>query len=84
MPCVIKTAAAHMPSSCKYGPYRRVAVLRVKKGVKAEGVKMISSRARGVVEVVQTWERLWVGKGVRSAYARALAEAREVIAHLTK
>jgi hypothetical protein len=57
---IIQTAAAHMPSSCKWGPYRRVAVLEVRDGV--EWVAMISDRARGVVRVVATWERCNVGR----------------------
>lgn len=69
---IVQTAAACMPNSC-WGTYRRVALLEVKDGV--ESVAMISSRARGVVRVVQTWERLNVGKTERCAYERALTEA---------
>lgn len=74
---IVKTAAANMPSSC-WGTYRRVAVLEVKSNVK--DVAMISSRARGVVRVVETWEKCNVGKTARCAYQRALADA----AHLAK
>jgi hypothetical protein len=74
---IIKSSAACMPSSCKWGPYRRVAVLEVEDGV--DSVKMISPRARGVIQVVRTWERLFVGKTDRCAYERALAHARSLV-----
>lgn len=74
---VIQTAAANMPNSC-WGRYIRVAVLEVEKGTTP---KMISSRARGVVRVVRTWEKCHDG-GSRSASARALKEARELAASL--
>lgn len=76
---IIQTAAACMPARC-WGRYRRVAVLEVTGGVTR--VAMISSRARGVVRVVSTWERLSVGKTTRCAYQRALLEARELVAEL--
>jgi hypothetical protein len=76
---IVQTAAAQMPASCKY-PYRRVAVLEVAADV--ERVAMISARARGVVRVVQTWEKLNVGRQVRSAYAVALLEANKMAAEL--
>jgi len=43
---------------------------------------MISTHARGVVDVVETWERLNVGKTDRCAYARALAEAEALAAKI--
>lgn len=75
---IVKTAAAKMPGSC-WGQYRRVAVLEVMAGAEPA---MISKRARGVVRVVQTWERLNVGTTERCAYERALAEARELVERL--
>jgi hypothetical protein len=42
---------------------------------------MISSRAKGVL-IVEIWERRNVGLGIRSAYARALAEAEAPAARL--
>jgi len=77
---IVQTAAANMPASCKFGRYRRVAVLEVHEGI--DRVSMISSRARGVVRVVETWERCSVGKMVRSTYVRALAEAERMAATL--
>jgi hypothetical protein len=70
---IVMTAAAHMPSSCK-GTYRRVAVVEtdLREG---ENPKFIGDRAKGVVRIVETWERLNCGKTERSAYAKALAEA---------
>jgi hypothetical protein len=43
---------------------------------------MLSERARGVVRVVATWEKLNVGKTARCAYQRALADAIELAAEL--
>jgi hypothetical protein len=74
---IVQTAAAPMPSSC-WGVYRRVAVLEVEAGVTR--ASMISTHARGVRRVVQTWERLNVGHTARCAYARALAAAERLAA----
>jgi len=78
---IIQTAAAKMPQSC-WGTYKRVAVLEVEDGV--ETVAMISSRARGVVEIVQTWEKLNVGSTSQCAFQKALAEAKELTAELNQ
>jgi hypothetical protein len=80
MPFIVQTASAKMPSSCK-GQYRRVAVLEVEPGITE--VTMISSHARGVVRVVETWERLHA-QGVRTAYAKALVEAKALAEKLTR
>jgi hypothetical protein len=78
MPFIVQTATAKMPSRCK-GQYRRVAVIEVKPGITE--VAMISNHARGVVRVVETWERLHA-QGVRTAYAKALVEAATMAALL--
>lgn len=80
---VVQTASAAMPGSC-WGQYARVGVLEVEKGTKPA---MISKRAKGVVRIVETWEKLNVGKagmagGGRCAYSKALAEAEELAAQL--
>jgi hypothetical protein len=79
---IVQTAAACMPSSCKYGPYRRVAVIEVEDGV--QRVAMISPRARGAVRVVKTWERLYAGSTDRCAYSVALATASALAADLNR
>ncbi len=71
---IVQTACAKMPNSC-WGQYRRVAVMEVMAGTQPA---MISKRARGVVHIVATWERLNVGTTDRCAYRRALSEAREM------
>lgn len=68
---IVRGAAACMPSSC-WGRYGRVAVLEVERGAQP---KMISEHARGVVRVVQTWERRNIGSTERCAYSRAWKEA---------
>jgi len=75
---IVKTSAAKMPRSC-WGRYVRVAVLEVEAGTEPA---MISERARGVVRIVETWERLSVGKTNRCAAARAVAEAEALAARL--
>ena len=69
---IVKTSSAHMPQSC-WGQYARVAVIEMADGFGAPS--MISTRARGVVRVVRTWEDLHVGTTDRCAYARALVQA---------
>ncbi len=77
----IQCAKAQRPSSCWGGArYYRVAVLEVEPGV--ERVAMISERARGVVRVVRVWDRLYRG-GERSAFARAMRDAEELVEELT-
>jgi hypothetical protein len=77
---IVQTAAAQMPSSNRFGRYRRVAVLEVE--MPLEQVAMISERAQGCVRVVMTWERLNVGLTQRSAYYRALAVAENMAERL--
>jgi len=74
------TATAKMPTTCK-GRYRRVAVCLVADPQNPPA--MISDRARGMVEIVRTYERLHAGtSGGNTAYARAMAEAAEYAATL--
>lgn len=77
---IVKTASAQMPKSC-WGIYRRVGVLKVADGVSDADVS-IDPRRRGVLEVVQTWEKCSVGTTARCAYQRALAEAEALAAEL--
>lgn len=85
---IVMTAAAAMPSSC-FGKsrYRRVALVRVDDEVlRSAGLarpKMISKHAVGVVQIVRTWERLYVGSTPRSAYNRALSEAVKMAADMS-
>ncbi len=59
-----------------FGSYRRVAVLEIDPSTcPPEGPRMISDRARGVVRVVETWERLYSGRTERCAFSRAMREA---------
>jgi len=77
---VVKSSAARMPASC-WGTYRRVAVLEVVRGTTP---RMISTRATGVVRVVETWERRSVGSSTQCAYQRAMREAAELAAELNR
>lgn len=72
---IVQTAAAQMPASC-WGAYRRVAVLEVEDDLTRVG--MISPRARGVVRIVETWEKCNVGRTERGSYQRALRAANEL------
>ena len=81
---IVQSAAANMPSSCR-GTYRRVAVLEISPDDLPESEtrpRMISAHARGVVRVVETWERCNVGSTSRCAYERAWTEAEEMAAEL--
>jgi hypothetical protein len=74
---IVMTAAAKMPSSCK-GHYRKVAVCEVEVGKQPA---MISERARGMVRIVELWDRLNVG-GPKSAYQLALVDAQRMAIEL--
>jgi len=69
---VIMSSQACMPANC-WGNYRRIAVLEILCGCKAP--KIITERAHQVTRIVQAWERLHSGLGIRDAYSRAYAEA---------
>lgn len=76
-PYAVMSASAHMPNSVK-AHYRRVAI------VLTDGVTipaMISEHARGVIRIIDTYERLHAD-GVHTAYASALADALQRVADL--
>lgn len=75
---IVRSASAWMPASCEFGNYARVGVLELNDGFTAKDVTMISDRARAVKRVVETWERLNVGKTERCAYRRALRDATDL------
>ena len=76
---IVMTASATMPVMVK-ARYRRVAVCLV--ADVENPPKFIGRRARGMIEVAATWERLNVGRNVRSAYTRVLARAHSVCAEM--
>ena len=76
---LVKISAACMPTSCD-GRYVRVGLLEVDPGI--EHVSMISDRAKGVRNVVATWESLYSGLTDRDAHSRALEEAWALADHL--
>lgn len=79
---IILTKRAAMPSSCFGGSsYYRVAVIELEPGFEGPPA-MISERAKGVKQVVATWERLYRGTTERCAYAVAYAEAEKLCAKL--
>lgn len=73
---VVMSAAACMPASCKWGGYRRVALIELEPG--SEPPKIITSRAKQVRSVVRVWDRLNDGHTSRCAYRRALTAACEM------
>lgn len=68
---ILKTASAKMPNSC-WGRYGKIAVMEVERDVQPA---MISERAKGVIRIVELWDKLNMG-GPKSAYALALVEAK--------
>ena len=72
---IVMTSSAQMPTSV-HARYRNVALVKLTREYAEAGKQpaMISSRARGV-ERLEHWGHHNVGKMVRSAYAKALAEA---------
>lgn len=77
----VLTASAKMPGNC-WGTYRRVALVEV--ASPAVVVKMISPRAKGVIRIVQTWERRNVGSSSRCAYQVAYRAALDLMAALNR
>jgi hypothetical protein len=72
MTYIVMHRSTHMPSKVK-APYRRVGVVEVEAGFEGEPT-MLSKRARGVVRIVTTWERLHA-RGKDTAFTRAMADA---------
>jgi hypothetical protein len=81
MSVFIVQAAAKMPGKCK-GRYRRIGLLEVFDGL--SHVSMISKHARGVIRVVQTWEKLHAGNTKKCAFERALATANRMAEELNR
>jgi len=82
---IVMDARASMPSSCFGGTnYRRIAVVELDEAYAEfnDRPAMISERALGVVRLVETWERLHVGKTARGAFQVAMLEAIELCAEL--
>jgi len=77
---IVMSASAQMPGSVK-APYRRCAVIETDLP-EGEFPKMISERARGVVRIVETWERCHA-RGQNCAFARAMREATALADDLT-
>jgi len=71
----VMTSSCTPAASCTY-PYVRIAVVELAPGF--EGViTMISTRAKGVRRVVETWENLSCG-GRKSAQGKAIARATDL------
>lgn len=75
---IIMDKQAYMPASAKSSSYRKVAVVEVEDDFDGEPA-MISNRARGVIRIVDIWDRVYKGKTSKCAYARALHEAEELL-----
>lgn len=79
---IVMTAAACMPSSCKYGPYRKVAV--VERNLDLPLPVQIHPRHKTIKRIVRKWDRLHHGKTERCAYWQAYNEAEELCKRLNK
>jgi len=66
----------------QYKNYVRIAILKVEHGVKH--VSMISERAKGVIEIIQVWEKVHKGHTTSSKYFHIMREAHELAEKLTK
>ncbi len=80
---IIMTRRAKMPMSCMGGgDYYRIAVVEIDRSQLRDGdvePRMISQRARGVVRIVETWERMYRGSTERCAFAQAMLEAEALV-----
>lgn len=74
---IVMTASAALPKSCM-GTYRRIALVQLTQEYTARNwrPKMISSRARGVVRLIDLGHHN-VGQTPRAAYQRTLVLAEE-------
>lgn len=79
---IVMTASAKMPMSVKH-PYRRVAVVETDLPP-PQAPKMISTRARGLIRIVATWEDCHVGQTDKGAFQKAVVEAQALAAKLNK
>lgn len=61
-----------MPASCKFGEYKRIAIVET---TDEKYVPMISTRSKNVTRVVRQWNKLNVGKTENCAFERAMKEA---------
>ena len=75
---ILRTAKAKMPLKC-WGRYNLIAIMEDEDGANPP---MISERAKGVIRIVRTWEKLHVGKTSRCAYSKAYKEAEEYLEDL--
>ena len=80
MKYIVKTSAANMGSGKRgMGHYGNVAVLLVEDGAEP---KMISERAKGVIEIVSYEGKLHWGSTEKCAFRKALARAEALAAKL--
>lgn len=80
MPYVVMTASTRAPNKAR-GPYRRVAVVETNLAP-GELPSMIAPHARGVVRIIEVWEKMFVGKTRNSQYFKALDDAEELCRRL--
>jgi predicted ATP-dependent protease len=82
---VVVDKSAKMPLNC-WGNYRRVGVVELTAEAQRQGSlpKMLSTRAKAVNRVVDTWENCNVGTTNRCAYRKAVVEANELARDLNK
>ena len=80
---VVLSKTTQMPSSCMGAhAYRRMALLEIEPGLSVADIRMISTRARGVVRIVREYDRVYVGATTRSYGVRLLQELRAEAAKL--
>ena len=78
---IVMTAKSRMPASCKFGDYRKVAVVECADGMIP---KQIHPRHKSVKRIVICYDRLNSGKTARCAYRTALAKANAMCEALNK
>lgn len=73
---IVMVSRANMPTSC-WGAFRyyRIAVVQTN-GINKP--KQINSRHKSVISIVKTWEKLYKGYTLKSAFYKALHEAHEL------
>lgn len=78
--CILTSSAHTKGTAAKFSQYRNVAVVEVQDGMPKP--RMISTRALGLIRIVQHWGACNVGTTDRCQYQIALREAAELVDEL--
>lgn len=76
---IVMVKTTHMPNEVRSPNYRKIALVIIDRTELPEGAtqpRMISERARGVVEIMEEHDRIHIGRTAKSAGVQLLNELR--------